>query len=987
MKKIYLLLTTLFLFALSIEAQQIVTSSTGNYGSATWLINNLLMGQGMQGYNITSYGASTQRGRFTNGGSAIGIDSGVVLSSGNVTNIMTSTGGTASTAIANGTGQGAGDADLLSVAQSVPSLIGQNFNVYSTWDASIIGFDFVPGGDTVEFNYVFGSDEYTTWINTSYNDVFGFFLSGPGISGSYSNNAINVATVPNTSPALPISISTIHPNLNGQYYNSGGSLLAYNGYTDVMTAILAVQACDTFHMKLGVADGSDKILDTGVFLEAGSFISTGLVVQPEPSYNPFGADTALYEGCGDVKIFFTRNDSVLPASTLSYEVWGSAQMGVDYSNIINSAGNPCFFNTTSGHWECEVAFLSGEQTDSIAFTVFYDNITEGIEDLIIAITDSIQLGCHTGDTIELTVLDQPDLQIAAFGDVTLDCNDSAALIGVNVPNGLPPFTYAWSNGPIDSSQYVQPTLTSTYVVTVTDGCGQQQETDFVNISVFNVPWSSVKFGDNQTISCIDSPVDIGVGVVFNDGIWHGDISYQWSTGSNDSVISVFSVVDTTYSVTITRGCTQESVVHTFNLLTYNDPVITATKDIPVTYFDCPGDTATIKVDASGGYPPYTYAWSNGSTNPSQIVGPLLTTTYTVTVQDICALVDCVDEVTVTMPIADPLEIHGVLNDTVPCLNTKVHFGPAEPRGGFGWGYLFSFDNFDTDTNRIQDIMLEDEQSYTIWLTDGCRTDTITKTVYGIVAEKNDLDLLVHNDTLICFGDEITLNSEAIFGAPAYTYKWSNGATTADNTVSPKEPTTYTIRMSDFCDTVRTASIFVDVSEIRPDFDWEYLNDYEVEFTNLSTGTSELTGFIWDVEKAGLKSFEESPIIGMPDGSQYLASLTVIDEYGCEALDSALIAPSFHLYIPTGFSPNNDGLNDKWSIKSTGIREMKLVIYNRWGEEVFSTSDKTFEWDGTMNGQRLQMGSYTYRIVFYTDDDQYIERRGSFNLLNDFQSRN
>ena len=201
MKKIYLLLTTLFLFALSIEAQQIVTSSTGNYGSATWLINNLLMGQGMQGYNITSYGASTQRGRFTNGGSAIGIDSGVVLSSGNVTNIMTSTGGTASTAIANGAGQGAGDADLLSVAQSVPSLIGQNFNVYSTWDASIIGFDFVPGGDTVEFNYVFGSDEYTTWINTSYNDVFGFFLSGPGISGSYSNNAINVATVPNTSPA------------------------------------------------------------------------------------------------------------------------------------------------------------------------------------------------------------------------------------------------------------------------------------------------------------------------------------------------------------------------------------------------------------------------------------------------------------------------------------------------------------------------------------------------------------------------------------------------------------------------------------------------------------------------------------------------------------------------------------------------------------------------------------------------------------------
>jgi len=986
MKGIFTLLISLLLVGFATEAQ-IVTTSAAPYNSVPYLVNNVLMGQGMTAYNISSYGATIQRGFFSNGMTAIGLDSGLVMCSGNVTNIMTSTGAGASTAIANGAGQGAGDADLLSVAQSVPSLINQNFNVSSTWDACIINFDFVPAGDTVEFNYVFGSDEYTTWINTSYNDVFGFFLSGPGINGSYSNNAINVATVPNTNPALPISISTIHPNLNGTYYNTGGTWLAYNGYTDVMTAILAVQACDTFHMKLGVADGSDKILDTGVFLEAGSFTATGLIVQPEPSYNPFGADTALYEGCGDVKIFFTRNDSVLPYATLAYEVWGSAQMGVDYSNIINSQGNPCIYNSTTGHWECEVTFLAGEETDSIAFDVFYDNITEGFEDITIAIVDSVQLGCHTGDTIELTVLDQPDLTIAAFGNTTLDCNDSAALIGVNVSNGLPPFTYAWSNGAQDSSQFVQPTITSTYVVTVEDACGQQQETDFVNISVFNVPWSSIKIGNNQTISCIDSPVDIGVGVTFNDGIWHGDISYLWSTGETDSMISVFSYVDTTYTVTITRNCTQETVVHSFNLYTYNNPVITTTKDIPVTYFDCPGDTATIKVDVEGGYPPYTYTWSNGANTQSQVVGPLLTTTYFVTVHDVCALVDYVDEVEVVMPVAEPLEILGVVNDTVPCTNTKVHFGPAEPRGGFGWGYLFSFDNFATDTNRIQDIMLEDEQEYTIWLTDGCRTDTITKTVKGVVAEKNDLELIVHNDTLMCYGDELIITAEALYGAPEYSFNWSNGAKSSDIRVSPKVPTTYTVRMEDFCDTVRTASIFVGVSHPESDFEWEYLNDYEVEFTNKSIGNYDLTGFIWDVTEAGVASFEESPIMAMPDGKEYLATLKVIDENGCEAIDSALISPTFQLFIPSGFTPNNDGINDVWSIESVGIREMRLEIYNRWGEVIFSTSEKDFEWDGTLNGKRLPMGSYSYRIVFFTDDDQYAERRGAFNLLNDFQSRN
>ena len=204
-------------------------------------------------------------------------------------------------------------------------------------------------------------------------------------------------------------------------------------------------------MKLGVADGSDKILDTGVFLEANSFESTGLIVQPEPSYNPFGADTALYEGCGDVSIFFTRNDSVLPAASLSYEVYGTATMapqnqGGDFSPIINSQNQPCVWNSSTQHWECEVYFGQGVATDSIAFDVFNDFISEGFESIIIAIDDSIQLSCHSGDTIELTIIDQPDLQINAWGDATIDCADDSVNIGVDVIGGLPPYDYGWSNG-------------------------------------------------------------------------------------------------------------------------------------------------------------------------------------------------------------------------------------------------------------------------------------------------------------------------------------------------------------------------------------------------------------------------------------------------------------------------------------------------------------------------------------------------------------
>lgn len=994
-KQAHIRLMSALVFALitlnSVSKAQLTTTFAAPYNTATHLVNNVLMGDGVVGYNITSYGAGFQRGFFDNGLAAIGIDSGLVMTSGSVANIPIASGLGASTMIPFAPNQGAGDVDLLAVAQSVPGLIGQAFSVNSTQDACIIEFDFVPLSDTVEFNYVFGSEEYLTWINTQYNDVFGFFLSGPGINGTFTNNAINVASVPNTTPPLPITISTIHPGLNGIYYNAGNVGIAYNGYTDVMTAVLNVQACDTFHMKLGVADGTDKILDTGVFLEGGSFTAVGIVVEPSPSYNPYGNDTALYEGCGDVTIYFTRNDSVLAADSLSYEVWGAATMSQfnttngDYSHIVNSAGLPCIWNPVTQHWECELYFGLGVETDSIAFDVFYDNITEGIESLIIAITDSVELGCHSGDTIILNILDQPDLVINAFGNTTIDCADDSVMIGVNVNSGLPPFTYEWDNGHDDSTMNVLPPFTTSYVVTVTDACGQQQETDFVNISVFNVPWSSVKFGNNQTISCIDPPVQMGVGVVFNDGIWHGDISYLWSTGSTDSVISVYSTVDTSYAITITRNCTGEQVVHSFNLYTYNDPVILETRDVPESFFDCPGDTTTIKVSTTGGYVPYTFTWSTGSVDSTTLVGPLLTTTYTVTVNDVCGLVDYIDTVRVEMPVADPLEILNIKNDTVPCENVYVTFGPAFPRGGFGWGYLFSWDNFQTTDDTYKQILFETD-TFTIWLTDGCRTDTFSMDVYGVVAEKNDLGLSVSNDTLICFGDEIIIKATASEGVEDYVYEWNNGARNPHVLVKPTEPTTYNVRVTDACDTVRTAKVFVDVAKVDAAFGWEYVSDYDVATNNKTTSTKTIESYVWEVEQAGIVSYEDEPIIPLQDGNPYTLKLTAIDEYGCMDIDTVAVAPTHYLYIPSGFTPNGDGKNDVWEIKGLGIRDMRLEIYDRWGQSIFYTDNKDFQWDGTLNGTRLPMGAYSYRIVLITDTNEYKEKRGVVHLLNDFTER-
>lgn len=981
---------------------QLTVSNSTPYNAPSHLIQNVFMGGTLTSFNFTFNGStaattsSNQVGYFNGGGNIFGIDSGVVLSTGNINSLPLNT-------FASTSYGGPGDNDVLGVAQSV----GWGTPPSITRDRAVLEFDFVaPASDSIAFEYCFGSEEWPNYPCSQYNDAFGFFISGPGISGAYSNNAVNVSIVPGTS-SLPVAITSIHNGTgaspcNGnpsysQYYNNGPTTQAFafsdqnagNGsgaFTDVFqTAPLWVNACDTYHVKLAICDGVDWVFDSAVFLKAKSFDFIGITVNPVPSYNPWGFDTALYEGCGDLDLFFSRVDSTYEQYTMNYSIQGTATMGVDYGQVPGCT----YMGTSNGinNYECSITFQQDSANVSLNIPILHDNLNEVYETFVFMVTDTNVTNCSGGDTLNLTIIDQPDLQISTFGNTTLDCNDSAAFIGVDVTSGLPPYTFTWSNGVTDSIQYVQPAVTSAYLVQVEDGCGYQSTTGNVTVGVFNIPWSVTKIGDDQTVSCIDDPVLLAVGVQFNDGLWHGDISYQWSTGETDSVISVFSTVDTTYSVTITRNCTGETVTKSFRLNTYNDPVVTSTNDIPETMIDCPGDPIYIEVDAMGGYPPYSYAWSNGGNDSTTLTASLLTQSYTVTVTDICGLVEYVDEVTVNVPVADPLEILGVVNDTVPCEELKVHFGPAIAKGGFGWGYQMSWDDFNTEASTTQKIIYDDTP-FTVKLTDGCGADTAEVVVWGVITDKNDLKLELSQDTVICKGDAIVLTAQGVDGGGDYKYFWqaSQQNTGQFHMVSPIETTTYTVRMADKCDTARLGKVHVQVSDVQPDFEYEYLNDYDVSFNNKSWSTDEIKWYEWSVEGTPLISNENSPILPFPNGDAYVTNLKMVNEYGCEDVASMLVMPEYHLYIPTGFTPNKDGNNDEWTISSLGVREMKLEVYSRWGEKVFSTTDKHFSWDGKWNNERLPMGAYVWRIVLWTDHDEYVERQGVVNIMNDFQKR-
>ena len=282
MKKLLLVLLCVITFN---SVAQIQMNTTGNYSNPSYLINNAFIGNGVVTSNHSFTGNPIQIGFFSDSLGLIGMDSGFVLTTGGVDSIGVLGADTSFSIVQDyflsSDLFGGSDADLLTIANSVPAMIGQSFTVASTQDVAILEFDFVPSSDTVKFNYVFASEEYLIFINSAFNDVFAFLISGPGISGPYAspaafpNGAINIAEVPNSNPSLPITVSTINDTLNSQYYNYDtlGQVCAFNGFTDVFTAQAVVTACETYHIKLAIADGSDGVYDSGVFFEAGSFNS------------------------------------------------------------------------------------------------------------------------------------------------------------------------------------------------------------------------------------------------------------------------------------------------------------------------------------------------------------------------------------------------------------------------------------------------------------------------------------------------------------------------------------------------------------------------------------------------------------------------------------------------------------------------------------------------------------------------------------------
>ena len=251
------------------------------------LVENILLGNGVSASNFSFNGlpattVNNQAGFFDASNSNTGISSGVILATEAITFLTDTTFlfVPVDPNIVN-------DPDLLELG--TPSC--GNYN-----NIAILEFDFVPAGDTMVFDYVFGSEEYGSFTCTQYNDAFGFFLSGPGINGTFSNNAINIANIPGTS--TPVAINTVNSGFadgsasecdlaNSNWLNDtiyfnreltyddmqlDSTLIKINGLTNILSAVyFGLEIGENYHIKMAIGDACDAALNSAVFFNGNSF--------------------------------------------------------------------------------------------------------------------------------------------------------------------------------------------------------------------------------------------------------------------------------------------------------------------------------------------------------------------------------------------------------------------------------------------------------------------------------------------------------------------------------------------------------------------------------------------------------------------------------------------------------------------------------------------------------------------------------------------
>ncbi|MFK7808811.1 MAG: choice-of-anchor L domain-containing protein, partial [Saprospiraceae bacterium] len=357
-------------------------------------------------------------------------------------------------------------------------------------DAAVISFDLTVASTLeLDFSYVFGSEEYCEFSGSNFNDIFGFFVSGPGIAGTFSNGGVNIATIPGSTNGDFVSINNINQNINTDLFipnredafgNGCGAEIdmenmEYDGFSVALDASFMALEGETYHIRLALADVSDGIFDTGIFLGFNSLSTDSLLTPPAQ----FSASNTITNGAE-----FT-NESKYATSYL----W-------DFGN-----------GTSSTEKNPGVVTYAAAGTYEVTLTT--------------------QNYCCTDVYTQMITVEEVGLSTSvSTSNNPLQCpGDSNASFDLSINGGSPPYTIDWEQGNVDPENLPA----GFYQYTITDDGGQTLSGQFEIMSPDNFS------GEVASTPDIDQQGNGNVEILLEGGT--EPYTYSWSTGATTAIVN------------------------------------------------------------------------------------------------------------------------------------------------------------------------------------------------------------------------------------------------------------------------------------------------------------------------------------------------------------------------------------------------------------------------------------------------------------------
>jgi gliding motility-associated-like protein len=526
------------------------------------------------------------------------------------------------------------------------------------------------------------------------------------------------------------------------------------------------------------------------------------------------------------------------------------------------------------------------------------------------------------------------------------------------------YTYSWMSGGQTTST-VTGLCPGTYTVNI-----------FSNCNLIHTGTISVTGGGSLTLSPAQTNVlcnggNTGSATITSSG-GVAPYTYSWSpSGGSASTATGLSAGN--YSVTITdgTGCLNMQV---FTIT--QPPVITTT--ITATQTACGGNNGSASVIAAGGTGSYTYLWNPSTSSTSSSTG-LSAGNYTVAIFDAN---NCTGTATVNVTSSGGPSVALANQTNVLCNGENTGAATVTAAGG-SQPYTYNWSNGQTTSA----AMTLNSGSYSVVVSDASGCSSVFSV---IITQPSILTAAVSSTSSACAMNNGTAAIIPSGGNPSYSYLWSNGQTSS--VASTLAGGTYSVMITDGNGCTLTTTVFVSQTGGPTAIAGTTATILQGSSTTLSA--SGAATYSW-VPSAGLSCTTcPTPAASPSQTTEYCVH--VYDASGCydsacvtifvitvvEPIDCSTTSMG-DILLPNAFSPNGDSENDALKILCNAmecIETLTISIYNRWGEEVFKSDDRYFEWSGIYKGKPENSGVFAYMMKVKLVSGEEVTRNGNVSLI-------